>query len=71
MRDSLRRSDGKKIILIILDILFGIYFINSKFPIVGQFDSVSSFNNMIIFLGGILFLLNFLYLLLFARRRIY
>lgn len=68
MRDPLKRSDGKKFVLIILDILFGVYFLNSKIPIVSELSLFSSFNDYIIFAGGILLLLNFLYLLLFSRR---
>ncbi|MBU2612118.1 MAG: hypothetical protein KKB62_00160 [Nanoarchaeota archaeon] len=68
MRDPLKRSDGKKIVLIVLDIFFGLYFLNSKVPIVEELNFFSSFNDFIIFAGGILLLLNFLYLLLFSRR---
>ena len=68
MRGSLGRGDGKKVILIILDILFGLYFLNAKLSFISSFNSVSSFNDLIIFIGGILLLLNFLYLLIFSRR---
>ena len=62
------RRDAKKKILIILDILFGIYLINVKLKFLGPLDFGSVANDVIFFVTGILLLLNFLYLLFFSRR---
>jgi len=62
------RRDGKKGVLMLLDILFGIYLLNSKILFLGAFSLGSTVDSLLIFLGGILLLLNFLYLLFFSRR---
>lgn len=62
------RRDGKKGILILLDILFGIYLLNAKLMFLSSFNLGTSVDSLVTFLGGILLLLNFFYLLLFSRR---
>lgn len=71
MRDVYRK-DVKKKVLLVLNILFGLYLINSKIPFIGTLGIPTSVNDILILVSGILLILNFLYLLLFSRRlRIY
>ncbi|MDP3965903.1 MAG: hypothetical protein Q8Q04_00015 [archaeon] len=62
------RRDVKKKILMILDILLGIYLINMNLKFLGSFSLGDTVNNFIFFIVGLLLILNFLYLLFFSRR---
>jgi len=68
MRAGVYRRDGKKWVLILLDALLGIYFLNSKLLFFGAVSFGQTVDSLFTFLGGILLLLNFLYLILFSRR---
>ncbi|MCR4327106.1 MAG: hypothetical protein NUV46_00820 [Nanoarchaeota archaeon] len=69
---SVYRRDVKKRILMVINIIFGIYIVNTKIPFLGDFNLPGSANDILILITGILLILNFFYLLFFARRmRIY
>jgi len=68
MRAGVYRRDGKKWVLILLDALLGIYFLNSKLLFLGAVSFGQTVDSLFTFLGGILLLLNFLYLIIFSRR---
>jgi len=68
MRAGVYRRDVKKWVLILLDALFGIYFLNSKLLFFRAVSFGQTVDSLFTFLGGILLSLNFLYLILFSRR---
>jgi len=68
MRAGVYRRDGKKWVLILLDALLGIYFLNSKLLFFRAVSFSQTVDSLFTFLGGILLSLNFLYLILFSRR---
>ncbi len=61
-------GNGKKVILIIFDLVFGIYLLNSKIAFLGSISLPASADNIAVILGGFLFLANFIYLIFFTRR---
>lgn len=59
-RDDMYYERGNKgiIVLVLLSILLGLYFINFPFSIINIPEYISKFNNWIIFVGGVFLLLN-------------
>ena len=62
------KKDVKKRILIILDVIFGVYFLNLYFSFLGTIEFGETVSSILLLLSGILLILNFLYLLIFSRR---
>jgi len=55
----MRRKEVKiKVLLFLIYIIFGIYFLNFQFPLLEVPSFVVKFNNWIVFFGGILLLIS-------------
>ncbi|PJE81091.1 hypothetical protein COU58_04435 [Candidatus Pacearchaeota archaeon CG10_big_fil_rev_8_21_14_0_10_32_42] len=65
---SFHKRDVKKKVLIFLDIIFGVYIINTKIPFLGVLDFAQSIEDVVMLVSGILLILNFFYLIFFSRR---
>ncbi|MCL5730211.1 MAG: hypothetical protein M1165_01425 [Candidatus Pacearchaeota archaeon] len=61
-------GNSKKVILVILNLIFGLYFLNSQLSFFKSIGFLSSANGIMILAGGALFLIDFIYLLFFAKR---
>ncbi|NCN51630.1 hypothetical protein GW931_01320 [archaeon] len=68
MGSGVYKKDGKKWVLILLNLILGFYFLNSKLSFFGNFNFGAPVDSIFVLFGGILFILNLFYLIFFSRR---